>query len=195
MRRKYSSIIPASKTSLYRAALTDGGEQDTCERKQSVGHDYCHHLLGAYARWLCGHADMTHPTHTFLPRLCCQGSLWNTMKMCVKKKKNPWAKLRLFLLGEEKQGMIIQSSMFKECTVTRECKEDWMLRNLLIFCIKRLRENNHLVICISFEKIKMKGYLMLPEAFAFSLLPIPENQITTQIIKLLSLTSSSHICT
>lgn len=70
-----------------------------------------------------------------------------------------------------------------------------MLRNLLIFYTKRLKENNHLVICISFEKIKMKGYLMLPEAFAFSLLPIPENQINTQIIKLLSLTASSHICT
>ena len=70
-----------------------------------------------------------------------------------------------------------------------------MLRNLLIFYAKRLKENNHLVICISFEKIKMKGYLMLPEAFAFSLLPIPENQINTQIIKLLSLTASSHICT
>ena len=70
-----------------------------------------------------------------------------------------------------------------------------MLRNLLIFYIKRLKENNHLVICISFEKIKMKGYLMLPEAFAFSLLPIPENQINTQIIKLLSLTASSHIYT
>ena len=71
-----------------------------------------------------------------------------------------------------------------------------MLRNLLIFYIKRLKKkNHHLVICISFEKIKMKGYLMLPEAFAFSLLPIPENQINTQIIKLLSLTASSHICT
>ena len=67
-----------------------------------------------------------------------------------------------------------------------------MLRKLLIFYTKRLKENNHLVICISFEKIKMKAYLMLPEAFAFSLLPIPEYQITTQIIKLLSLTSSSH---
>ena len=70
-----------------------------------------------------------------------------------------------------------------------------MLRNRSIFYIKRLKENNHLVICISFEKITMKGYLMLPEAFAFSLLPIPENQITTQIIKLLSLISSSHVCT
>jgi hypothetical protein len=70
-----------------------------------------------------------------------------------------------------------------------------MLRNRSIFYIKRLKENNHLVICISFEKIKIKGYLILAEAFAFSLLPIPENQITTQIIKLLSLISSSHVCT
>ena len=94
-----------------------------------------------------------------------------------------------------KPQILIQSSMFKECTITRECKEGWMLRNRSIFYIKRLKENNHLVICISFEKIKIKGYLILAEAFAFSLLPIPENQITTQIIKLLSLISSSHICT
>lgn len=85
MRRNYSSIIPASKTFLHRVALSDRDEQGTCERKQSVDHDYCCHLIGAYARWLCGHADMTHPTHAFLPRLCCQGSLRNTMKMCVKK--------------------------------------------------------------------------------------------------------------
>lgn len=85
-RRNGSSIIHASKTSLYRVALSDGGEQGTCERKQSVDHDYCCHLPGACARWLCGHADMTHPTHAFLSRLCCQGSLQNTIKMCVKKK-------------------------------------------------------------------------------------------------------------
>ena len=34
---------------------------------------------------------------------------------------------------------IIQSSMFKECTVTRECKEGLMLRNILTFYIKRLK--------------------------------------------------------